>query len=79
MAKVDFELNWDGVRELMQSPEMVNVCKQYAEKIRNKAGSGYEISTHVGKTRANASVIAVSHKAKNDCLKNNTLLKALRG
>lgn len=77
MSKVKFELNRAGVRELMQSQEALAICKSYAESISSRVGDGYEVSTHIGKTRANASVYAASKEAREDNYENNTLLKAL--
>lgn len=79
MANVKFELNRDGVMELMQSAEMMAVVKSYADRALGSLGSGYEVTTLVGKTRVNAEVKAVTYKAKKDNLENNTILKALRG
>lgn len=79
MSKVKFELNRAGVRELMQSDEAVNVCKQYADAMQARAGEGYEVSTYIGKTRANASVYAATEEARKDNLENNTLLKVRGG
>ncbi len=79
MAKIKFELNKAGVRQILQSPEMLNVCKEHAEAIRGRAGDGYEISTHSpGKTRVNVSVYAASEEALKDNYENNTLLKAVK-
>lgn len=75
--KVQVELNSDGVRELLRSPEMAEVCREHAERIAGKAGSGYEVTTYTGKNRVNASVHAVTEEAISDNLKNNTLLKAV--
>ena len=46
---------------------------------QNRCGDGYEMTTHVGKNRVNASVHAKTIKARKDNSKNNTLLKAMRG
>ena len=79
MAKKQFQLNRKGVRELLQSAEMLNACGMYAEDIKGRAGAGYEVSTHSpGKTRVNASVYAATKEAAQDNLENNTLLKAVR-
>jgi hypothetical protein len=79
MDKVKFELNRAGVRALLQSQEMLDVCMGYANEIKSRAGDGYEVSTlSPGKTRVNASVEAVTAKAKRDNAENNTLLKAVR-
>lgn len=74
-----FELNSQGVRELLQSPEMMDICKQYAIKAQSKLGDGYEVTTHTGKTRVNAQIKAETYKARKDNAKNNSILKALRG
>ena len=79
MAKVRFELNREGVRELMRSNEMTAVCKEYADRAANSLGAGYEVTTQVGKNRTNAEVAAVSYAAKKANSENNTILKALRG
>lgn len=77
--KFRIELNPEGVRELLQSPEMEAVCREHAEAIAARAGGdGYSVTTHTGRTRVNASVYAASAKAKRDNMKNNTLLKAVR-
>lgn len=79
MSKVKFVLNRAGVRQLMQSDEMQALLKDEASAIANRCGPGYEQDIYVGKNRANAMVWADSIKAKRDNLKNNTILKAVRG
>ena len=74
-----FELNSQGVRELLRSPEMMGICKEYADKAQSKLGDGYEVTTHTGKTRVNAQIKAETYKARKDNAKNNSILKALRG
>lgn len=78
MGKVQVELNSEGVRELLRSPEMAAICQAQARAIAGRAGSGYSVSTYTGTTRANASVRAETQEAIRDNLKNNTLLKAVR-
>ena len=78
MGKYRIELNSDGVRELLQSPEMAAICQSLANGIASRAGTGYAVSVYTGKTRVNASVKAVTEEAWKDNLKNNTLLKAVR-
>lgn len=77
--KVVIELNGDGVVALLKSPEIKGYCKKLADGIASRAGEGYEVSTYTGLTRVNASVIAATNAAKRDNMKNNTLLKAVRG
>lgn len=79
MAKVKFELNRAGVKELMQSDEMVKALREYADRAQQSLGAGYEVTTHVGKTRANAMISAESYQAKRENLKSNTILKAVFG
>ena len=76
MSRVKFVLNGAGVRELLRSQEAMNVCRTYADAVRNRAGEGYEISTYVGTNRVNASVYAATYEARKDNYENNTLLKA---
>lgn len=73
------ELNREGVRELLRSGEMAEICKSHADRIAARAGSGYEVTTHTGRNRVNASVHAATDEAYRDNLKNNTLLKAVSG
>ena len=81
MSKVKFELNRAGVRELMQSAEAMNVVREYAMQIQSRcpSGLGYEVTSMVGATRANASVFAATPEARRDNFENNTLLKARGG
>lgn len=76
-SNVRFELNWQGLRELMKSDEMKTVLKSYAQSAKNIAGEGYEVSEYTGTNRANASIYAETKRARKDNLINNTLLKAL--
>jgi hypothetical protein len=74
-----FELNSEGVKSLLQSQEMMEICKGYANNAQARLGDGYEVSTHKGKTRVNAQISAETYKARKDNAKNNTILKAIRG
>lgn len=69
----------EGVRGLLQSAEIKAQCKQLADGIAARAGTGYQVTTYTGRTRVNASVIAATNEAKRDNMKNNTLLKAVKG
>lgn len=77
MGKIRIELNRQGVRELLRSSEMAAVCRGHADQIAARAGSGYEVTTHTGKNRVNASVHVATEEAYRDNMKNNTLLKAV--
>ena len=78
MSKLKVTLNKDGVRQLLRSDEMMDVCQSYASAAVASLGDGYETSTHVGENRVNSEVAAVSFKARRENLKNNTILKAVR-
>ena len=73
-----FELNRNGVAELMKSPAMIELLRDKARGIQEAAGDGYEVSSFVGTNRANVSVKTKTKKSIRDNNKNNTLLKAMR-
>lgn len=79
MSKRKFKLNRQGVAELLKSAAMQEVLTEYATGIRNRCGDGYTQDIYVGRNRANAMVSAETYQAKRDNLKNNTILKAVRG
>ena len=76
MSDFKFVLNRDGVRELMQSPEMQDVLVDFAGQVAERAGDGY--SVYVGTTRANVSVRTETEEAMADNLDHNTLEKSIR-
>lgn len=72
MSNFKFKLNSSGIREFLQSAPVQTMLENKAREIQQRAGDGYEVSTYVGKTRAN------TIKSIKDNKKNNTLLKAVR-
>lgn len=78
MSSLKIKLNREGVRQMLQSEEMQNLLRERAETALASLGEGYEVTTRVGKNRANASIKAATYKARKDNLKNNSILKALR-
>lgn len=74
------ELNGSGIRSMLRSQEVMEACSKEAEKIRKRAGEGYEISEFTGTNRVNVSVYADSDQSisKNRGDKNE-LLKAVKG
>lgn len=68
-----------GVRKLMKSPEMLELCKEIAFDAQSKLGEGYAVTYRTGKTRVNASIVAKTYQAQRENLEENTILKALRG
>lgn len=77
-SSIVFKLDKAGVRELLRSPQMMAVCKEHAQAVQGRCGDGYEVTTHTGKNRVNASVHAATVEARRDNLDNNTLEKAVR-
>lgn len=73
MGKVKIVLNRDGVRNLLLSDEMMAVCRQAAEGIRNNYGKSAFLSEYKGQNRVNVSVVA----DYGDASDNNDLLKAV--
>lgn len=79
MADVKIELNSDGIQELLKSQFVTDELKRYADGAASRLGDGYEVTTYIGTTRANASIAAVSSSAIKDNFENNTILKAVSG
>lgn len=78
MGKVTIKLNREGVRDLLLSDEMMDICAEHAQAIQARCGAGYETDTYKGKNRVNAMVWAETPEARRDNNKNNTLVKAVR-
>ena len=69
MSNFVFELNTEGVRELLTSPEMAAVCTEYAEAVKDSYGEGAEVSVFTGQNRVNASVYQPAGRFDNKLLK----------
>ena len=79
MSKVDFELNREGVRELMLSDEMTSGLESLAAAALAKLGEGYSMNTHKGQNRVNVEVSADTFAARKENATDNTILKAVQG
>jgi len=79
MGKVEIKLNRAGVRELLRSAEMRQICVEQAQAIAARAGNDYATDSRTGVNRVNASVYPATAEASRDNMKNNTLLKAVKG
>lgn len=77
MSNYRFELNRDGVRQIMQNAEMKALLDDTAQHIARSAEGDYKVDTITGRTRANAEVACASTETYYDNLRNNTLLKAM--
>ena len=76
---VDFTLNKEGVKELLNSEEMQLVLRKEADKVLRRLNKGYGASPGFTSQRAKISVGTQSHEAIIENLEQNTLLKALGG
>jgi len=77
--KIKFELDLDGLSQLMKSDKMRAAVTTAAHAVARHAGDGVEIETGdiwQGRWVAGAQVIAKSEKAIADNLVDNTLIKA---
>lgn len=75
--KMKLVLNREGVRQMLRSAEMMDICGEYALRAEKRLGEGYEATLHTGKNRVNASVAAVSQRARKENHENQTILKAV--
>ena len=73
-----FELNSEGVKELLKSSEMQDILQELADEKAAEAGEGYAASVHVGQKRAYANIYPNTKEAVYDNLDNNTLEKVIR-
>lgn len=78
MAKIRIKLNHAGIAALMKRSETKEILRSYAERARDGAGDGYELSEYTGRSRANVSVYPGTPEARRDNRENNTLLKAVK-
>ncbi len=77
MADVKFELNLQGLNELMKSSEMQAALDAAGERVRSAAGDGYETSSRTGHFIGFCNIYPATKEAAKDNSENNTLLKAL--
>lgn len=77
--RVRVELVSSGVRELLRSKELADVCMDAAKGVAGRAGDGYAANLVIGPNRAVARVVADTREAYYKNLKDNTLLKAMGG
>ena len=79
MAETKIVLNDAGVKALLKSSEVAEMCMQLASRSANSCGAGYEAQSRTYPERTGAAVVAVTYQAKHDNSKNNTILKSLGG
>lgn len=76
MAKI--KLNRGGVRQLLRSEEMQQICNDFAFEAKAKLGDGYDVTYRRGKNRVNASIGAVGADAIRENKRDNSIIKALK-
>ena len=69
-----FELDREGVRELLRSAEVTAMLEAEA---RARCPEGCSVNTYTGRNRANAEIKTETGEAYQANLERNTLLKAL--
>ena len=80
MAKVKVWIDQKAFRDnVLKSQATQKALADIGNQVVNAAGDGYEAKPYVGKLRAGVIVSPVTTEAYYDNLRNNTLLKALRG
>lgn len=77
MSDFKFELNSDGVRELLKSQGIQEELKKHGQEVANRADGIWEAKSGVGSVRANVKVVTNDKDTFYKNLKTNTLIKAL--
>lgn len=77
MSQNRFELNREGVRELLRSSEVEAVLLAEANIRASALGSGYSVNSLIGRNRVNVRIVAESKEAQAENLAENTLLQSI--
>lgn len=77
MSDFKFELNSNGVRELLKCPGIQEELKKRGQEVANRADGAWETKSGVGSVRANVKVVTNDKDTFYKNLKTNTLIKAL--
>ena len=80
MAKnLKIELNEQGIREMLKSPEMQSILNEHADNALSRLGDGYEKESKLTQRRAKVYILATSPKTFYKHMETNEILKSLRG
>lgn len=74
---VKVKLSYEGIGRLLRGEEMKNLMEQMGSQAASRAGEGYNYRVHDTGQRQAVNVFPETTKAREDNLKNNTLLKSL--
>jgi hypothetical protein len=77
VTRVKIEMNSEGARELLRSPEVAAELERRAQLIAAAAGPGFEVDARLGANRARASVRAATLEARKAEAEERTLTRAL--
>lgn len=77
MGNVKFELNLQGLNELMKSAEMNAILEDAGRRVANAPSGDYGHRVHTASFCSICNVFPNSASSARDNIKNNTLLKAL--
>lgn len=77
MSDVQIVLNDAGIKELLKSKEVVEVCREHGERALGVAGEHYTMQDRNYPERSGVAIMAVDYQGMRDNLTNNTLVKAL--
>ena len=77
MGKVEIKLNSEGVRSLLRSDEICEMCENYAEQLAKAADGKYTTDAIVGKNRGQARVETADYQTYRKNSLDNLLLKAI--
>lgn len=75
---VKITLNSKGVKELLKSDEIKNECLRLASEVKDRAGEHYQVEVRHYRKELELQFFSRC-KGHLDNMKNNTLLKALKG
>jgi len=78
MSSFKFVVNGAGIKELLKSEQMQNICEAYGEQVKAAAGPGYELARRNYPERSGVSVYPGNDDAYYDNLSHNTLEKIMR-
>ena len=77
MSNIRVELNSEGIRQYLHTPELLDLLKGYADEAAAQLGEGYEAETYHASSRNIASVYTDTDEARRKNLENNSILKAV--
>lgn len=78
-GRARFTLDPKGVEQLLKGPETRRMLAKAAGQVQSRLGEGHDTQVNVGKSRARATVMAKSPRARARQRKHRTMEKAVGG